>query len=330
MIVAIDYISFQVDWLLLYSLKSDRLKRHERILFMMERIKKIEKRALLIFACLSFYYPALTMACPSGFLSQEASYDQAFYNDDRWGKSDFVRIAETLEAIYEPIVWQETGFDLVIYKSWASETVNAFAKQDGDKINISLHGAVLRHPWVTLDAFTLLVCHEIGHILGGQPMLAGTSWAASEGQSDYFATNKCLKRLWAIDGSMSSWEIPPDLDFYVDSCRDRYNSSDDRKVCVRSLMAGASIASLYWDVANQNEPFPEVPLKDPTIVKYTQLMHPSSQCRLDTYKAGAWCRKDFNDPFSNYDSKMGACLRDNGDLLGARPQCWYRARIPKS
>jgi hypothetical protein len=47
---------------------------------------------------------------------------------------------------------------------------------------------------------TLIICHELGHHVGGFPFVSGTPfggyWAATEGQSDYYSTQVCARTMW--------------------------------------------------------------------------------------------------------------------------------------
>ena len=62
-----------------------------------------------------------------------------------------------------------------------------------------MFGGLARHKLVTPDGFALVACHEMGHHLGGAPRRGG--WASNEGQSDYYATTKCARRIWAEDNN---------------------------------------------------------------------------------------------------------------------------------
>ena len=48
---------------------------------------------------------------------------------------------------------------------------------------------------MTPDGFALVLCHELGHHLAGNPRVQ--AWAANEGQSDYFSTQSCARELWS-------------------------------------------------------------------------------------------------------------------------------------
>ena len=54
--------------------------------------------------------------------------------------------------------------------------------------------------------------------------------------------------------------------------------------------------------------------------------HPETQCRLDTYFAGALCNKDYREDVSQTEEVKGTCHASLGDRVGVRPACWFKAR----
>ena len=52
--------------------------------------------------------------------------------------------------------------------------------------------------------------------------------------------------------------------------------------------------------------------------------HPASQCRLDTYFAGALCNADHYQDVDDSDAEIGTCVRSEEMVLGVRPLCWYK------
>ena len=60
--------------------------------------------------------------------------------------------------------------------------------------SVEIFKGVRYHRLMTPDVYAMIVCHEIGHHLGGFPEKRGSSWAAVEGQADYYANLKCLRR----------------------------------------------------------------------------------------------------------------------------------------
>ena len=106
------------------------------------------------------------------------------------GSVEFNRVIDLVYKHYEPVV-SNLGKRLVVERNWSDSTVNAYAYPKGDQMRVAMFGGLARHPEVTKDGFMMVMCHELGHHLGGAPM---KSWASNEGQSDYFAANKCFKR----------------------------------------------------------------------------------------------------------------------------------------
>lgn len=240
-------------------------------------------------------------------------------------RAAFILLAEELEALYAEDVWREKGLDLIIYKSWMSEVVNANVVLEDDDIKISLHGGLARHPLMTPDGFTLLVCHEIGHILGGGTGIPGVTWAAAEGQADYFATSKCLRRYWQDadnSGIIAGRPIPPEA---ARQCPGTYTDEDEAHLCLRSAMAGLSLAAVFHSLnPDETGPGPALDTPDLSETPFTRSLHPPAQCRLDTYYQGALCDRHWQEVFSDYDRFAGACNRRDGYTTGVRPACWFR------
>ncbi len=111
---------------------------------------------------------------------------------------EFNQLIDRVKKTMEPVVVKQTKKKIFFEKKWLDDEVNAHAtRDDDDNLIIMMTGGLARHPMMTKDAFLLIVCHEIGHFLGGAPkQLRGNtslrSWSSVEGQADYFATTKCL------------------------------------------------------------------------------------------------------------------------------------------
>jgi len=100
-------------------------------------------------------------------------------------KAQFNAVIDRAEAIYKPIIAAHGG-TLVMHRNWDDSTVNAYAEQNGSNWEVSMFGGLAKRPEVTEDGFAMVLCHEIGHHLGGFPYVQ--DWAADEGQSDMHAT----------------------------------------------------------------------------------------------------------------------------------------------
>lgn len=240
-------------------------------------------------------------------------------------KEKFNQILDRVNEIYAPIV-ETTGNKLVVVRKWEDGTVNAYANRSGNNWMITMFGGLARHEAVTADAFALVACHELGHHLGGLPkkkIFFFTLWAANEGQSDYWGVMKCLRKYFEKDDNKKIISEMQLNEYAVTKCNDVFGDEEDAAICIRSAMAGLSLANLFKVLKNL-----EVPLKfetpDTTVVSQTNHSHPAPQCRLDTYFSAALCEKDAYDDVSETDINQGLCARRDGYTIGSRPFCWYK------
>ncbi len=110
--------------------------------------------------------------------------------------------------------------------------------------------------------------------------------------------------------------------FVVTKCEQEFTSEDERLLCQRGAMAGLSTARLFQELRKQPEA-PKFDTPDAMVVSTTNHNHPATQCRLDTYFAGAVCGLDDNSDVSQRDEATGVCYRKSGDTTGVRPLCWF-------
>lgn len=241
-------------------------------------------------------------------------------------RSEFQKIIEELHELYAPEV-RQLGKKLIFDFRWDSERENAGATRDDDNNPIIImHGGMARHPLMTLDAFRLVLCHELGHFLGGAPKaLRGNSgklsWSSVEGQADYFATSKCLKRLFEDESANEEALRQHEKEI------SRHDSCNDLR-CERILRASRSAALLYASIRVGNMDI-SLQRKDSSIVYKTKSGHPSSQCRLDTMAAGNFCDASPYSEFDRFDPKIGSCHRQQEEHNGVRPLCWFFPDEPR-
>lgn len=173
------------------------------------------------------------------------------------------------------------------------------------------------------DHWLPVLCHELGHVLAGAPHIylspdEGGDYSA-EGQSDYFAAAKCLKRIWNNEEENRAYVKKLDTNF-IKMLKAQKCESDQ---CIR-------IAHVNQENLQQFYPEEKFTLASRSTVKVsftnTTPYSLSAQCRMDTYLAGAICNVDPNIPFSQWNQREGACLQESTDpltKLGARPACWF-------
>lgn len=237
-------------------------------------------------------------------------------------EAEFNSVIEKLETIYAPII-SNLGAKLVINRLWTNGKVNASATRSGRLWTINMYGGLSRHSTITADGFALVICHELGHHLGGAPMRA--AWASNEGQADYFANLKCLRKAFLDDDNISIVAALNAPSFLVDACHEaNKESKEDSAICVRASMAGKSVSNLFSVLGKLPETFFDRP--DAEIVKRTNHNHPKAQCRLDTYLQGSLCEINMNEELSTKDETIGTCNTFTGQKIGNRPLCWFKPK----
>jgi hypothetical protein len=284
-----------------------------------------------MFLGLSAFYTNLSYA--SSFMPPNDLWkEDGLFRNQGLTVEDFNETIDEVERFYKDIVKAQGG-TLRINRYWNDSTVNANTTQIGTSWIVNMYGGLARRPEVTPDGFSLVICHELGHQLGGYPFLS--PWAANEGQSDYFATYACGRLLWNAQedkNAESRKTVDPEPKALCDQV---WETESDQNLCYRIMMGGKSLANLLGALggtkANWNTP-------DPNIVSKTRDTHPVAQCRLDTYIAGALCTKEWDArviPGKALGSKRNSieaetistnylCTEAEGFEKGYRPNCWFK------
>lgn len=266
------------------------------------------------------------IACPQGFAPENNLRIPVMDKDANLTEEDFNTIIDEITALYRQDI-REQGGELKVVRDWANETVNAFANRKGNEWIIYMYGGLARHKFITKDAFALVVCHELGHHVGGFPRFSGLdfTWSTNEGQSDYFSSMKCLRRYWQRtnnESAIRSLEIPATL---KDRCEKAWFYKTDEELCQRIGMAGHSTSVFFGALAWS--PFkPKFEKPSSKVTSYTLDSHPPHQCRLDTYFQGALCDVSYTEDFRGDDEVPGSCHLSLGHSEGMRPLCWFKPK----
>jgi hypothetical protein len=243
----------------------------------------------------------------------------------------FNLIVKRIEDLYSPTV-KSLGADLTINKLWNDPTRNANAEKLDKKWVVNVYGGMFRHKDMTEDGFALVVCHEVGHLLGGAPFLNNQVFDLSvEGQADYWGSAICLKKYFN--------EFPEDNIHLKPSiaktkCDSEFvNDEHEKNNCYRGVLAGFSLATFLA----HNDGTKEIDTNESASgikLKYTYQDHPEAQCRMDTYLAGTLCTvPDTTDAFEEklLQDKLVTDLLCQNDQTGQfedkRPTCWYNSKI---
>ena len=248
-------------------------------------------------------------------LKVNSNIDEQAFND----------VIQRVEDIYTPIV-ESFDFKFKVRRKWSDGTVNAYAKQSKTVMEVVMFGGLARHETITKDGFALVLCHEIGHHLGGLPKkkLWGISlWASNEGQSDYWGTMKCLRKYFEQDNNVDVIRDVKIPSIATKKCSRLWRDDEDRAICLRSAMAGVSLGNMFATFKDV-----EVALDTPSKEKVTKTIdgHPAPQCRVDTYFQAGLCDKHHTEDidWDNEDAALGLCSRTENYMLGTRPLCWYK------
>ena len=255
-------------------------------------------------------------------------------------QEQYLAVIAKAKQVFTPIISGQGG-SLKIVDHWTDSTVNASATQDGSSWVVNMYGGLARRPEITVDGFAFVLCHEIGHHLGGFPFVKGAGaqgakWAAAEGQADYFAAHVCPALLWGDEtASELSLAVP---DAVKSSCNDVWSTPAQQALCYRASLAGKSTTDLLAALGGTRTSYNK---HDSSVVPTTYTGHPAAQCRLDTYLAAANCTevwdnslipgkengKADNTSVGEESAAHHSCTALGNYTIGLRPSCWFHATL---
>lgn len=242
---------------------------------------------------------------------------------------DFNEVLNRIEKIYAEEIKQE-GQTLVINRHWEDGTVNASASVgNSGELNVDMYGGMARLPTMTKDGFAMVVCHELGHHLGGGPNYWDYSSMTVEGEADYYSTLKCAKRYFAEDNlTENNWLNKKVNPLVLKRCTEVYTNTDEQNYCIRSSYAGLNLTRVIKQLKfNKKEYVPRFDLPDPKLVASTYPDHSVPQCRLDTFLAGATCPVAVSEKRTAWDYHTGSCYDTTLTPYGLRPRCWFNPEV---
>ncbi len=258
-------------------------------------------------------------------------------------EQEFNQIIENINKIYQPVV-AKLGGKLNMKGQWNSERLNAGARQMFGSWQVQITGGLARHPELSQDAFALILCHELGHHIAGFPFAEPSmplegKWAASEGQSDYFSTQVCAKRIWKNDletNAQFRFKVSEQIRFQCDRL---WQNENDQNLCYRILSASQSMTRTMAAIKGQAAPQFSTP--DNSQVENSFSGHPAIQCRMDTVLKGALCKAAFNETLipgkktpggrfgleAEKEASVNSCTQHSQHQEGLRPACWFKPRL---
>jgi hypothetical protein len=252
-------------------------------------------------------------------------FDTKAANATGINEAEFNAVIDRVESVYSSIV-RGYGGNLKVERLWSDGTVNAMASRQGSTYLVKMFGGLARHEAITKDGFALVACHEVGHHIGGVPRYTnpgnGLNWASTEGQSDYFAVTKCLRKVFMSDDNESIVNNMKIDSTAKKKCEAQFSVDNDVAICKRIAMAGFSGSSLFAKLGGNR--LPKFNKPDSNVVAQTLESHPPYQCRLDTYFQGASCTVKESVEIGQNDANTGTCNRRDSFTEGLRPLCWFK------
>jgi hypothetical protein len=258
-------------------------------------------------------------------------------------EEQFRDILSAVQTAYEGIV-KTHGGTLTIDGKWNGNQLNARATQTGERWRVEVTGALARLPELTADGLTLIVCHELGHHLGGFPygerkMGDEKVWSANEGQADYFSAHVCARKMWGQDGKLNAGFRAQVSDFVKARCNAAWATAEQQDICYRTAVATQSVMRAMAVVTGMREPNFETP--DTSTVGTTFNAHPEPQCRMDTIFQASICVVPFDEKIipgkspsggsnsleAEKESGLRTCTNLSRQSAGLRPACWFKNRL---
>lgn len=270
----------------------------------------------LIISSLIFF----STAAKAGFPLNDAA---AMPPSQTWNieEKDFWDLINFVVEIYKPVfaavrTAENETVSWWIEGNWQEKSATITSTKDKvppynwNKWIVKVNGGIARHPFMTKDAFMLALCHEIGHLLGGAPLKDYTTFS-TEGQADYYATHVCARKVF---GKMEKKKKLIKVgNFKLDQCDKYFDNEYELNVCLRTLFAAQALSE-YLKVLSRELRDTDIKSSDKFEPKFTVQLHSSSQCRLDTFVAGAHCDKIWDD--KKIPLNRNAVCRN-------RPRCFY-------
>lgn len=240
------------------------------------------------------------------------------------GSSSFKAITEALGATFHDEITARQarlGFTLVDARRAPHAMARKVSERDWQiEMDQSMHDLTALNP----ATMALILCHEVGHFLGGAPYVVGRPLTAAvtsrapkkmscEGQADYFAATSCFHR---IVKSVPALEAAPEVSLDHDlarQCESAYAHPRDQKICRIGLRASSELATIYattlraMDMPSSFVERFSHEVTDRTLNYVGE--YPDLSCRYQTMAHGMLCNETVE----------GECRNS----AWVRPSCWF-------
>ena len=122
-----------------------------------------------LIALILFLQNTLVFAC-EGFLPPNNLYLRVNDKNEGLSQLQYQRAIDKVANVYTRVA-RKHGAILKIERLWESGIVNAgtFRDERNKHWHLKLYGGLARHWFMTEDGYALVICHELGHHIGGAP-----------------------------------------------------------------------------------------------------------------------------------------------------------------
>ncbi|WP_372655530.1 hypothetical protein [Halobacteriovorax sp.] len=219
----------------------------------------------------------------------------------------FYTVINRVESLYNND-FAAKGILVDFNSNWETSYFSAWAHNDNPPLySLNFWGGIARIPGINEYGWAFVVCHEVGHLLGGTPFntLESFIWASSEGQSDYFAGAHCLKRYFdAFPYTGEEVELTPKIK----------NECSQNHHCLNAAKAALSFTNIIRYIYRDTPTLSlETPSQQDPVTSILK-SYPDAQCRMDTIFESGKCANDYSS-LEDWVCKEGP---------GSRPKCWYK------
>ena len=234
-------------------------------------------------------------------------------------EASFKNIFEKIFSLYNGPI-KELEMPVVLAPEWDNPYISAYNILLNNQIKIGMFGGLARVPGMNDEAVALTICHELGHSLAGAPYFSLSLYKSqsSEGQSDFFATSKCLKKYYKTlpdNKKFLDAEIPK---FAKKRCDDKFLDLEKKAICYRTVFAIDGFNHLLQHVHSHNGESSLSVVDDSEIEIEDVNQYPTNQCRLEILMSGALDLKRptcwFKDSESNNVQEQIPCDRSTSVL----------------
>ncbi|WP_413291210.1 hypothetical protein [Bdellovibrio sp. HCB337] len=186
--------------------------------------------------------------------------------------------------------------ELLIDLQWDNPFYSANARYKPEGLVIAVWGGFLRAPGLTPAILAYTFCHELGHLVGGEPKQTNERGenVSTEGVSDLFAALRCTDRFLQ--------EYPA---YQPSTSKDVAQACEGHKSCELSLQAGFESFRFLQKWGYESYEPVVLNFVSPEATEFIPNTYPSNQCRMETVLQGAVCLKN---------GKISDCTP---------PPCWW-------